>query len=442
MAHRPQSQSGVARLVAETYALRLVTLGGLVIAAILQARLLGPEGKGMLATALGWSALIGGVALFGTDSAAIYFVARAANHALWLMRAALIYVVGLAFIAVAPIGTAIAFTPQASSDLKVILTIALLVPMFILTSIFNAILVGLNCIRSTNNINAISALLYVFSLSLCFWLHIETFAAITAVVIGVQLTTLILLIAAVQRVDVAECHAPQISAFMRYAQQSFWGNLAGLLFLRSSLLMLGSLAPIAQAGIYSIAVVFADVVLMMPNTLINILLPRLAGQSPALIAMRVAATARYAAAGVLALALMIGCSTFLVVPVGFGEAFRPAAPVALLLCIGAALGTPGMILSLYFNAREQPETPATAAWIGCGVLIAGLVALVPFAGAVGAAVATGIARTAMSLFMIARFCRASGLNWRASLVFQATDWAKSERKIYALYEQVVRPRRA
>jgi Na+-driven multidrug efflux pump len=75
-------------------------------------------------------------------------------------------------------------------------------------------------------------------------------------------------------------------------------------------------------------------------------------------------------------------------------------------------------------------------------VIVGSLALVPFAGAAGAAVATGIARAATSLFIIARFCRASGLNWRASLVFQATDWAKSERKIHALYEQVIRARRA
>ena len=426
----------------ETYAMRLIALGCLVIAAILQARLLGPESKGLLAIALAWSALIGGVALFGSDSAAIYFVARAASHALWLMRIGLIYAVGLVILAGAPVGAAIAFMPLASADLKIILAIALLAAIFILTSIFNAILAGLNHIRSINNVNVASAILYTFALTVCFLLHIETFEAITAVVIGIQLTTLMMFVAAVQRAGAAECRAPELPAFMRYALQSFRGNLAGLLFLRSSLLVLGSFAPIAQAGIYSIAVVFADVALMMPNTLTNILLPRLAGQHPALIAVRVAATARYAFAGALALALMIGGGAFLVVPVGFGEAFRPAAPVALLLCIGAALGTPGMILSIYFNASEQPETPATAAWIGCGVVIAGSLALVPFAGAVGAAVATGIARAVTSLFIIARFCRASGLNWRASLVFQATDWAKSERKIHALYEQVIRARRA
>lgn len=183
MAHRPQP--GVARLVAETYVIRLITLGCLVIAAILQARLLGPEGKGLLATALAWSALIGGVALFGSDSAAIYFVARAANQALWMVRTGLIYAIGLAILAGAPVGAAIVFTPQTSADLKLILAIALLAPIFILTSIFNAILVGLNRIRSTNNVNVLSAILYTFALSICFLLHIETFEAITAVVIGV-----------------------------------------------------------------------------------------------------------------------------------------------------------------------------------------------------------------------------------------------------------------
>lgn len=433
-----QSQAGVARLTVETYTVRLATLGLMVVSAVLQARLLGPEGKGLLAAALSWSALIGGIALLGVDSAIIYFVARSARHTLWTMRAGSMYAVGIALIALAPLGMQI----DTLIDERLIRSVALLTPVFVLTTLFNAICVGLNRIRLTNGINAVSALLYVLALAVLYVAGIDHVESVMAAVLGVQVVVLLLFAVALRPVGPAEYVAPDRPALMRYSLQAFRGNLAGLLFLRSSLVIVSGTASIAQAGIYSIAVVFADVVLMLPNTLTNILLPRLAGQPPETVARRVASAARSAFAGALVLSVLFGGCAFVIVPFGFGEAFRPAAAVALVLCIGAALGTPGMILSLYFNALEQPGTPATAAWIGCGVSIVVSLALAPFAGAMGAAMAVAIARTTTTFVLMMRFCRASRLNWRAFLVFQAADWTSSERKIHAIYEQIVRTRRA
>lgn len=433
-----QAQPGVARLTVETYAVRLATLGLMVVSAVLQARLLGPEGKGLLAAALSWSALIGGIALLGSDSAIIYFVARSARHTLWTIRASLMYAVGMALIALVPL----AFRIDVLIDRRLMLSVALLTPVVVMITLFNAICVGLNRIRLTNALNASAALLYVLALAVLFIARIDHFEAVMATVLGVQIVVLVLFAVALRRAGTAEYVAPERSAIVRYSLQAFRGNLAGLLFLRSSLIIVSGTSSIAQAGIYSIAVVFADVVLMLPTTLTNILLPRLAGQHAETVARHVADAARYAFAGALVTGLLLGGSAFIVVPFGFGEAFRPAAAVALMLCIGAALGAPGMILSLYFNALEQPGTPATAAWIGCGVLIAASLALAPLSGALGAAVAAAIARMATTLVLVVRFCRASRLNWRAFLVFQPADWTSSERRIHAIYEQIVRTRRA
>ncbi|MCS6938748.1 MAG: polysaccharide biosynthesis C-terminal domain-containing protein [Roseiflexus sp.] len=433
-----QSQPGVARLTVETYAVRLATLGLMVISAVLQARLLGPEGKGLVAAALSWSALIGGIALLGSDSAVIYFVARSARHTLWMMRAGLMYAVGIALVALVLSGIQI----DALIDRRLILSVALLTPVFVLTTLLNAICVGLNRIRLANVINAVSALLYVLALSVLHIAGIDHVESVMATVLGVQVAVLLMFAAALRHAGPAEYAAPDRAALARYSLQAFRGNLAGLLFLRSSLIIISGTAPIAQAGIYSIAVVFADVALMLPNTLINILLPRLAGQDPVSVARRVTSAARHAFAGTLGLGLLLGGSAFVIVPFGFGEAFRPAAAVALVLCVGAALGTPGMILSLYFNALEQPGTPATAAWIGCSVLIAASLALTPLFGAIGAAMAVVIARTTTTLVMMVYFCRASRLNWRTLLLFQATDRTSNDRRIHAIYEQIVRSRRA
>lgn len=432
-----RSQRGVAYLTIETYAMRLVTLGLMIVSAVLQARLLGPEGKGLLAAALSWSALIGGVALVGLDSAALYFVARSAQYTRWIVRAGLVYALSITLIASALLSLWI----DGPGDRRLMLLVMLLTPIFVLMALFNAVCAGLKRIRLTNVINAIAALCYVLVLSVFSVTGIDRFEAVAAAVTAVQVLSLILLAAALRRISNTAYVTPDVPALTHYAVQSFRGNLAGLLFLRSSLVILSSVSPPVQAGIYSIATVFVDVVLMLPNTLINILLPRLAGRSAAFVAERVAMVARHALAGALVLGLLVGSFAFVVVPAGFGEAFRQAAVVALVLCIGAAPGIPGAMLSMYFNALEQPGIPATAAWIGCGVLITGSLMLAPPFGALGAAVAVVIARTAMSLFMITRFCSATRLNWH-TLVFQAADWSNGERRIATIYEQIVRTRRA
>ncbi len=432
-----QSQPGIARLTIETYAVRVVTLGLMMVSAILQARLLGPEGKGLLAAALSWSALIGGIALIGTDSAVAYFVARSTRYTLWFMRSGLIYALGFALIALALLGWQV----EMSVNRQLAFSVALLTPMAVSAALVNAICVGLNRIRLINVLNAASALCYVLSLLALYVVNVDRFEPVVAAVLGVQAATLIVFSTAILRSADAGYAAPDLSALTRYALQSFRGNLAGLLFLRGSLVILSSVSPAAQAGIYSIAVVFADVVLMLPNTLINILLPRLAGRDPEFVAARVTLVARYALAGALVLGLLTGIATFVVVPIGFGEAFREAAVVAFVLCIGAALSTPGAVVSLYFNALEQPGIPATAAWIGCGALFAASLILAPSFGALGAAIAVVVARMTTVLVMTGRFCRATRLNWR-TLAFHAGDWVNGERRIASFYEQIVHTRRA
>lgn len=432
-----QSQPGIARLTIETYAVRVVTLGLMMVSAILQARLLGPEGKGLLAAALSWSALIGGIALIGTDSAVAYFVARSTRYTLWFMRSGLIYTLGFALIALALLGWQV----EMSVNRQLAFSVALLTPMAVSAALVNAICVGLNRIRLINVLNAASALCYVLSLLALYVVNVDRFEPVVAAVLGVQAATLIVFSTAILRSADAGYAAPDLSALTRYALQSFRGNLAGLLFLRGSLVILSSVSPAAQAGIYSIAVVFADVVLMLPNTLINILLPRLAGRDPEFVAARVALIARYALAGALVLGLLTGIAAFVVVPIGFGGAFREAAIVAFVLCIGAALSTPGAVVSLYFNALEQPGVPATAAWIGCGALFAASLILAPFFGALGAAIAVVVARMTTVLVMTRRFYRATRLNWR-TLAFRASDWVNGEQRIASLYEQIVHTRRA
>ncbi len=431
-----QSQPGIARLTIETYAVRVVTLGLMMVSAILQARLLGPEGKGLLAAALSWSALIGGMALIGADSAAAYFVARSAQYTRWFMRSGLVYTLGFALIALALPGWQV----EMPVNRQLALSVAFLTPMAVSAALVNAICVGLNRIRLINIVNAASALCYVLSLLALYVVNVDRFEPVVAAVLGVQAATLIVFSTAILRSADTGYAAPDFSALTRYALQSFRGNLAGLLFLRGSLVILSSVSPAAQAGIYSIAVVFADVVLMLPNTLINILLPRLAGRSPEFVAARVTLVARYALAGALVLGLLTGIAAFVVVPIGFGEAFRQAAIVAFVLCIGAALSTPGAVVSLYFNALEQPDVPATAAWIGCGALFAASLILAPSFGALGAAVAVVVARMTTVLVMIGRFCRATRLNWR-TLAFHAGDWVNGEQRIASLYEQIVHTRR-
>jgi O-antigen/teichoic acid export membrane protein len=396
----------VLKLIAQTYSVRVFSLAASFLANILLARLVGPEGKGYLATALFWSGLLAGLLTFGLDSAAVYYVGKFPATFPQLSKSFAVYAMVATIL-----GTAVLITIERQTNLLagqqlLIWITAGLIFTSLVTGLFDTLYIGLGRLSLTNLVNAVGSAAYLILLLGAFMLHGNSYAMILLGILAIQLCSSGYLILN----SFVLSHGKQDSpvpwpAFGRYAMKVYAGNLAGIFYLQTNFMILSLVAPTREVGIYSIAQIFSDFILILPATLVNIMFPRAAAMSSAQVIRNVTQAARLSLTTVFVMAVATSLGASFLVPLVFGTAFKPAAGMIWILCFGSAVGALGMILSIYFNGVGRPEIPSSAAWIGFVVVGALTLLLAPRWGGYGAAAAISGSHLIVSLFMLYRYLR-------------------------------------
>jgi O-antigen/teichoic acid export membrane protein len=168
-----------------------------------------------------------------------------------------------------------------------------------------------------------------------------------------------------------------------------WANAANV---RLDQLLLSVFAAAASLGVYVVAVSYASVLLLIPSSASFVMLPDIvrhhrAGTARACIEQWYR---RLLWATLLAAAVLAPLGAF-VVPFAFGDAFRDAVPLVVLLVPAAAILGMNGILSTTFRGTGLPEVDSKAEVVGLIVTIAALAALLPRYGVYGAAIASLLA---------------------------------------------------
>jgi O-antigen/teichoic acid export membrane protein len=169
----------------------------------------------------------------------------------------------------------------------------------------------------------------------------------------------------------------------------------------------------AAVGQLSVALAVVGVLWLLPHALSEVVFPRVATLSAR--ADGQAERAMVEAKGVRHAVLMISGGTaviaaallLLVVPV-FGEAFRPAIELGLILLPGVALLGIGQVLSAIIVGRGRPQYLLYAALIVTPLTVAGYVLLVPALGATGAALVKTLSFTLSFALSVVFHRRATG----------------------------------
>lgn len=178
-----------------------------------------------------------------------------------------------------------------------------------------------------------------------------------------------------------------LSAVFRFGARSHLGAVTQYLQHRVDIVLVGILLPLGDVGVYSIAVVVAELLWYVPNTLAAVLMPHVAVSSDEDATRLTAAFCRGTVAlnAMLATGLAVTCSWLipLILP-----AFRSSVELIWLLLPGTIAASVFKVLSSDFNGRGKPlETfwPAALSLSLC--LVAGLL-VIPRFGTVGAAIVT------------------------------------------------------
>jgi O-antigen/teichoic acid export membrane protein len=421
-----------------TLTARIALLALALISSVLLARLLGPEGRGLFALVLllpGWARSVG---LLGFEQAnAVYAgLQPEKRRALVWQSAAIAGVVG-GIVAVAGMGFFALEAPGSQVLVHGPLWLYLLplsvVPAALATEYWGAILRGMNRILLLNVVEVgtrvASLVLIVIFVA---WLRFDVAGAVwadTLITLGTVLLMGILL-KSLGAWGKPSFDLPLWRRTARFAIPAHGGTIAAYLNYRIDEFIVAALLPPEQLGFYVIAVGLVERLWILPGSVATALLPHLANTPdrdpalPALISRHVMIWTGLACLVIFALADVV-------VKFLYSSAYAPTVAPLRWLLPGIFTLSIGKVLVAELLAQEKPRYTVWASSIAALVNIAGNLVLIPRMGISGAALASSISYSLLSLILIYYYLRETRMPWtaliprRSDLLTYAALWRHS-----------------
>lgn len=394
--------SELRRNVLETYGTRLLVLAVTFATAVVVARVLGPTGRGLFAVAATVGAVGAQFGNFGLHASNIYYVAK--DRALLpVLIGNTLAVVVVACLLSALSGFGLFYWPELSPVHGTLLLLALIsVPASLAYLLTQGLLLGVNEVRSYNNIEFVSkfaALALICLLALAHKSNVESYFVVTLLAI------LLAFLWAFVRLRRVSPGPPEFS-FAIFRQSIGLGMKAytiaffGFLLLRIDLLMVKYLLGATEAGYYSISQVLAENTMMFPVVIGLLLFPKLSALKEKEVKLQLANKAVLATAALMLPAVVIAAlAAAPVIALAFGRNFLPAVGPFVWLMPGTYfLGIETVMVQL-LNSEGFPPV-IVAAWIVSTVVNVLLnLWAIPHYGITGASVVSSVCYFLMFLIV-------------------------------------------
>jgi O-antigen/teichoic acid export membrane protein len=371
------------------------------VSGILSARLLGPQGRGELAVILLWPMALATLGGLGLNQAITFFVAREPErlHALFTVALVLSVAQGLLLGVLGYVLLPYVLQGKAPDVLYWSRWFLLSIPLVFLSGNLQNLLQGSMHLDHYNAGRMFSAAWYALVMAALYLLHRPSLGDIITWLLVGYAGGVALSLVLVRRLLRPRWHwdSSILRPLLSYGVKTQLGGVTYYLNQRLDQLNMSVwLAPEAL-GYYVVAVALASPLTIIPNAIGIVTLPAAAREAAAAARTVIRRSLRT----VLLLGAMGAAVLFLLVPyllpLLFGEAFRPAIGACRVLAI--AMVPLGLSLVLYESLRalNHPLAPAFAEGLGNLVTIALLAVLLPRYSFLGAAYASLGAYTAVFL---------------------------------------------
>jgi O-antigen/teichoic acid export membrane protein len=401
-----------------TLTARVILLGLALASAVILARTLGPEGRGMFALALllpEWAKNLGQL---GFDQAnAVYAGLETEKRRALVWHSALIAVVlgglfaagGLGFLAIGAPGF-----PALQQGPRWLFVLPLLaIPLGLAIEYWYAILRWMNQILLLNVVEVgtkVGSIILIAILVVVFRLEVAG-AVFADVLVGLGSAVLIgVLLRKVGAWGPPTLDGPLWKRTAGFALPAYGGTAAAYVNYRAGEFIIAALLSPSELGFYVIAVSLAERLWVLTGAVANSLLPHLTNSPrrdpmlPALIARHVMI---WTGSGCLVMFLL--CD--LIIEVLFSPAFAATAAPLRWLLPGIFTLSVGKVLVAELLAREKPSYASWATAIATVVNVVVTLGLVPRLGIAGAAMASSISYTILSLLVTWFYLRETGSGW-------------------------------
>ena len=212
------------------------------------------------------------------------------------------------------------------------------------------------------------------------------------------------------------CDRALLLRLLSFGARGHLGPLSAFLTYRLNTFLVNAFLGATALGHFAVGVSTAEAVLLLPNAVALILLPRTSslpmGESATLVQLVNRTTIAVTAVAVVALAVV----GRLVIVGFYGVAYAPAIEPFLVLLPGMVLLGVPKILSTYITGRGKPQFNSLFSMVALLFNLAANLALIPRYGLVGAALASTLAYAMMATFYVAAFAAMSRSGvWRTVL---------------------------
>lgn len=398
--------------------------------------LLGPVGCGEYAVCVVFASLLTVFCILGCDKAFLYFVAsRKFNLSEALSNVLVLGTIGSVLAVLTGffmMNTSLSFFSKAS---PVAFQLALVtIPISLFSNILLNTLVSLRQFGWLSIANIISAIVQILLVAICVWkLRLNVNGILIALIINGLITNLALLVFFRWKFNI-KMVAPSVNILrqmLSYGFRVYFSKISILVNSQISTVVLATFATKGEIGFYALATSLLVKIMIIPNELCNILLPRVAqdkvGQRD-LVAQMVRLTGIFTFAG---LFIVVIFAKSLVATL-FSPAFLPAVPLILLLVPGILLRSTSKLFGPYFNGINRPEVNSIANIFGVVINLIGLLCLMPVLGVKGAALAMSAGYLVSSCYLVVSFKRFSGMGYWEILRIRETDVELFRRMIIAI----------
>ncbi|PZU30716.1 MAG: teichoic acid transporter [Microbacterium sp.] len=404
-------------------------LAGLASAPIL-AHALGAERRGEVAGATAPLLLFATVAAVGIPDAVTYFVARqVGRHASIAWRSVVVTLVSglvatVLAIALAPV---LAADDPALANLVVIASFAILPT--ILVGVFRAIAAGqgrwglVSIERASGPIVRLLAVIALVTTG-----HLTVFTATVAIAYSPVLAGIVYFALRWRQHGVTAA-PPSYRQLLGYSSRAWLGSIAGVILMRIDQVAMVPLSSTYELGLYVVAVTVGELPLIVNTAIREVVFAADARSSSNESLTRAARVSFFVC---LAMAVVMGGTSFWWVPIAFGDEFAAAVPTILVLLVAVVIGVPGSVAGAGLGARGKPQLRSYALIIACIVNVVLVIVLVPLLGAVGAALATLIGNLVSSNFNIVQMRVKFGVPISAFYLIRGRDVTMLVSKVAAL----------
>lgn len=397
--------------VIETFATRISIIGIGLATTVIMTRILGPEGRGLYATA----ATIGAIGVqfgnLGLHASNTYLVAQDRKLLPVLLSNTL--AIGFGFGGISAILAWLFFTfwPTVAPVEGTLLILALgWIPFGLTYMLLQNLLLGIQEVRAYNRIELVMQIVGSILIVLVIVLKMVTVETIFA---SGLIVLIFCVLWALQRLKTEITHipAPSVKLFKEnilYGMKAYLVAFFSFLVLKIDLLMVKYLLGSQQAGYYSIAATMADMVCLIPVVIGTILFPKLSAMSN--MQEKFQFTKRSAITiGIIMLVLVLAASllskffvTFL-----FGSTFLPSVPAFIWLMPGIFFLGIEVVAVQFLNSIGFPKS-IVIVWAFCSALNIGLNFLaIPRYGIIGASIVSSFCYCMVFALVIAIIKRSS-----------------------------------